>query len=156
MKTDNHCRILNHALNWPLPGCRGAALLAALALLPGSGLGADASRVTTNPGRQFSITLDSNPTTGYQWKLAKPVTGTCVALVTNEFVRPKSKMTGAPGKEVWKFKALSRGRLRSNCSMCGPGTRESSRRGRQTSQSLSQRGSAPSDTTSASEGGCLK
>jgi inhibitor of cysteine peptidase len=111
MKTDNHRRILNHTLNlnWLLPGCRGAALLAALALLPGSGLGADASRVTTNPGRQFSITLDSNPTTGYQWKLAKPVTGTCVALVTNEFVRPKSKLTGAPGKEVWKFKALTSG-----------------------------------------------
>ena len=32
-----------------------------------------------------------------------------MALVTNEFVRPKSKMTGAPGKEVWKFKALSPG-----------------------------------------------
>ena len=100
---------MNQALNWLLPGCRGAALLAALALLPGSGLGADASRVTTTPGRQFSITLDSNPTTGYQWELAKPVASTCIALVTNEFVRPKSKLTGAPGKEVWKFKALSPG-----------------------------------------------
>jgi predicted secreted protein len=32
-----------------------------------------------------------------------------VSLVTNEFVRPKTKLAGAPGREVWQFKALHSG-----------------------------------------------
>ena len=30
-------------------------------------------------------------------------------LVTNQFVRPKSKLTGAPGREIWCFKAVQPG-----------------------------------------------
>jgi inhibitor of cysteine peptidase len=109
MKTNRHRLILIHSRHNLLPRYVGAVLLSTLVSLPFCGLAADAPRVTTKPGRQFSITLESNPTTGYQWQLAKPVTGTCVALVTNQFLRPKSKLTGAPGKEVWKFKALRPG-----------------------------------------------
>jgi inhibitor of cysteine peptidase len=107
MKTDRHRLI--HSMNNLLPRSLRIVLLATLVPLPFWGLAADSPRVTTRPGRQFSITLESNPTTGYQWQLAKPVTETCVALVTNQFVRPKSRLTGAPGKEIWSFKAIRPG-----------------------------------------------
>ena len=96
------CRGFRHAK-------RAGAILVAALLLPWTGLAADPAKVTTRTGREFSFTLASNPTTGYQWQLAKPVEGSCVALVTNEFVRPKSKLVGAPGKEVWRFKAIRPG-----------------------------------------------
>ena len=70
---------------------------------------AESGPMILKPGQQFSLTLESNPTTGYQWRLAKPIAGSCVALVTNQFVRPSSKLTGAPGRETWKFKALQPG-----------------------------------------------
>jgi inhibitor of cysteine peptidase len=91
------------------PAKRAGAILAAALLLPWLGLAADPAKVTTRPGREFRFTLASNPTTGYQWQLAKPVAGSCVSLVTNEFVRPKSNLAGAPGKEVWRFKAIRPG-----------------------------------------------
>ena len=109
MNNTHHHLVSICSLNRLPLACRNAALLAALATMPVVGLSADSAPITTQPGRQFSITLDSNPTTGYQWQLAKPVTGTCVALVTNQFVRSKSKLAGAPGKDVWKFKALRPG-----------------------------------------------
>ncbi len=84
-------------------------VLAGLVLLPCLGRAAEASRITVKQGRKFILTLQSNPTTGYHWQLARPVTGTCLGLVTNRFVRPKSNLAGAPGKEVWEFKALSPG-----------------------------------------------
>ena len=84
-------------------------LLVALVLVPCLGRAAEASRITVKQGRKFSLTLQSNPTTGYHWQLARTVNGTCLGLVTNRFVRPKSNLAGAPGKEIWEFKALSPG-----------------------------------------------
>jgi predicted secreted protein len=109
MKTNRPSFCLIHSMRNLLPRRAGAVLLAAVASLALGGWAADSPRVTTKPGRQFSLTLESNPTTGYQWELAKPIEGSCVALVTNQFVRAKSKLSGAPGKEVWRFKALRAG-----------------------------------------------
>lgn len=110
MKTNRHCLSPIHSQSNLLPRCAGVVLLVTLVALPFWGLAADSPSLTIKPGRQFSITLESNPTTGYQWQLAKPVAGSCVALVTNQFIRPKSELTGAPGKELWKFKALRPGK----------------------------------------------
>jgi inhibitor of cysteine peptidase len=60
-------------------------------------------------GREFTITLESNPSTGYQWQLAKPLDGEIVKRVGSEYQAPETKLLGAPGKEVWTFKGVGPG-----------------------------------------------
>jgi inhibitor of cysteine peptidase len=69
----------------------------------------DAKTVTVTNGQEFSVTLASNPTTGYRWDLAKPLNTNFVRLLTNEYVRPDSRLMGAGGREVWRFKAITQG-----------------------------------------------
>ena len=53
-------------------------------------------------GEEFTIKLDSNPTTGYRWQ---PLFDDGVLrLVSNDFI-PTSKMLGSPGMEYFNFKA---------------------------------------------------
>lgn len=53
----------------------------------------------------FTITLQSNPTTGFSWKLKSYDKG-LVTFVDHKFVAPQNKkLMGAPGYEVWTFKA---------------------------------------------------
>ena len=70
----------------------------------------DSKPITVTAGHEFSVTLASNPTTGYSWALAKPLDAKLLTLVTNVYVRPDSRLMGAGGKEVWTFKALAEGR----------------------------------------------
>ena len=70
----------------------------------------DSKPITVTTGQEFSVTLASNPTTGYKWDLAKPLEDKLVKLVTNEYVRPNTKLIGAGGKEVWTFKAVGEGK----------------------------------------------
>jgi len=60
-------------------------------------------------GQEFNITLESNPTTGYQWQLAKEVNGTILQFVGSEYKPSDSGLLGAGGKEIWTFKAMSSG-----------------------------------------------
>ena len=60
-------------------------------------------------GSSFTLTLCSNPSTGFQWEEPE-VTGDAVELVDHEFVAPSTDKVGAPGQEVWTFKALNKGR----------------------------------------------
>jgi inhibitor of cysteine peptidase len=86
------------------PLCCCAVLSAALTLLA-----QDSRTVTVTNGQEFSLPLASNPTTGYRWDLAKPLNTNFVRLLTNEYVRPDSRLMGAGGTEVWKFKAVTQG-----------------------------------------------
>jgi inhibitor of cysteine peptidase len=69
----------------------------------------------TNPG-SLTVTLGSNPTTGYQWG-ENPILTTAgkdpiLSQLSHEFVAPKSDgevAAGAPGKEVWVFDSLKTG-----------------------------------------------
>lgn len=63
--------------------------------------------ISTKAGETISITLDSNPTTGYQWQLANPVDEKVLKLISSVYRMPETNMVGAGGKEVWTFKALS-------------------------------------------------
>lgn len=78
----------------------------------------DAAKVIeTTVGKQFTIELESNITTGFGWKLQKPVDGSLVKAVGNEYKStplPPSPpgeppMAGGGGKELWTFKALKPG-----------------------------------------------
>jgi len=62
-------------------------------------------------GQTYSMNLDSNPTTGYAWKLASP-TNQVFTLVTNYYEPRKNgkRLVGSGGVEHWTFKAIQKGR----------------------------------------------
>jgi inhibitor of cysteine peptidase len=65
--------------------------------------------ITPKVGEEFNITLDANPTTGYQWKLSDNFTEGVVKLVGSEYVAPETEMVGVGGKEVWTFEGVRSG-----------------------------------------------
>ena len=59
----------------------------------------------------FTVTLCSNRTTGFQWSESAQISDQTVVQQTgHEFIAPDTTgMVGAPGNEVWTFKALKKG-----------------------------------------------
>lgn len=62
------------------------------------------------PGKRFKIMLESNRTTGYQWRLAGALDQKVVKLIGSAYQSPEAKLPGAGGKEIWTFQAVGRGR----------------------------------------------
>jgi len=61
----------------------------------------------------LTVTLFSNPTTGFQWESAQISDQTVLEQVAHKFVSPEREPPpppGTPGKEVWTFKALKQGK----------------------------------------------
>lgn len=54
-------------------------------------------------GQPFTISLASNPTTGYRWGLAQPLDETVLHLVHSAYQRGQSGLMGAGGVETWTF-----------------------------------------------------
>jgi inhibitor of cysteine peptidase len=71
---------------------------------------ADPKLITAAAGQEFKITLQCNPTTGYQWQLAKPPDAKLVKLLRSEYKPSESKLLGAGGQMLWKFQAIEEGR----------------------------------------------
>jgi inhibitor of cysteine peptidase len=66
--------------------------------------------ITVSAGGSFKISLESNATTGFSWPEQAEIGSTTVVEQTkHEFITPTSDALGAPGKEVWTFKALQKG-----------------------------------------------
>lgn len=67
--------------------------------------------ITAKIGEPFSISLDSNATTGYQWKLSSPLDATVIKLESSVYQDPQSdrKIVGAGGKELWTFIPVGQG-----------------------------------------------
>ena len=58
----------------------------------------------------LTVTLESNPTTGFQWELASISDQAVLEKQSNTFEDPEDTgMVGSPGKEVWTFRALKKG-----------------------------------------------
>jgi inhibitor of cysteine peptidase len=68
-------------------------------------------QLTVAADKTFTVTLCSNPTTGFQWSEAAQISDTSVVeQLSHEFVAAENTGTvGAPGNEVWTFKALQTG-----------------------------------------------
>lgn len=64
--------------------------------------------ITTKVGNNFKIELKSNATTGYQWRLAKPVDDK-IQFLSSDYIAPNTNLMGAGGKEIWTFKAVKKG-----------------------------------------------
>jgi predicted secreted protein len=60
-------------------------------------------------GKQFSITLTANRTTGYSWRLAAPLDLAMLKQISEEYHAADSGAVGAPGEEVWTFEAVGKG-----------------------------------------------
>ncbi len=84
----------------------------------------DSKPITVTNGQEFSFTLASNPTTGFRWDLAKPLNTNFVRLLTNEYLRPDSRLVGAGGNEVLKFKATSEGKTEIDLKYARPWEKE--------------------------------
>jgi len=68
-------------------------------------------QVEVAAGDSLTVTLCSNPTTGFQWAESATVSDQSVLQQTDhKFTAPEANGTvGAPEKEVWTFKALKKG-----------------------------------------------
>jgi len=62
-------------------------------------------------GEDLTVTLGSNPTTGFRWsEFAEISDESVIKQVSHKFVGPGiDKPPGTPGEEVWTFKALKKG-----------------------------------------------
>lgn len=67
--------------------------------------------VLVSPGEQFVIRLESNHTTGYQWRLAGSLDQSVVMLLGSRYQAPDGPL-GAGGEERWTFLAVGRGDAR--------------------------------------------
>jgi inhibitor of cysteine peptidase len=66
--------------------------------------------ITVSAGGSFKVSLESNATTGFSWPEQAEIGNTAIVEQTDhEYVAPTSDLMGAPGKEVWTFKALKKG-----------------------------------------------
>ena len=68
--------------------------------------GKDTDKIQAKVGEEFSIELESNPTTGYQWQ--EDVDNRKLRLTDRKF-DSSAKTIGASGKEILTFKTLEEG-----------------------------------------------
>jgi inhibitor of cysteine peptidase len=68
-------------------------------------------QLAVDAGNTFTVTLCSNATTGFSWSESAQISDpTVVQQTAHEFVSPQNTgIVGAPGSEVWTFKALKKG-----------------------------------------------
>ncbi len=60
-------------------------------------------------GSTFTVTLCSNPSTGFGWEEAKIADTAAVEQVSRESKAGQSSAPGSPGSEAWTLKALKKG-----------------------------------------------
>jgi inhibitor of cysteine peptidase len=65
--------------------------------------------ITVTKGEVFTISLDSNRTTGYRWVLDQEPDGKVVRYVGTEYRPVDMRRTGAGGSEIWTFEAVNKG-----------------------------------------------
>lgn len=54
---------------------------------------------------EFTLTMKSNPTTGYSWFLVD-YNGNLIQPVSHKFIAQKNNMPGAGGHEIWTFRVV--------------------------------------------------
>jgi predicted secreted protein len=73
------------------------------------GNAAEPKPITVAAGREFKIALESNPSTGNQWLIARPLDDNLLKLLGTEYKRGGTG-AGSVGKDVLSFKALAEGK----------------------------------------------
>jgi predicted secreted protein len=70
---------------------------------------ASATQVRVAPGDSFTITLPSNPTTGYSWKLGGKLPAGLLKSMGSRYQAPAAGRIGQGGVEDWEFQVLRKG-----------------------------------------------
>ena len=66
--------------------------------------------IEVGAGKEFSITLEANPTTGYHWVLVGELDKNAVEFVKKDYTSTSDpKLAGGGGLDVWTFKAVNAG-----------------------------------------------
>lgn len=84
-----------------------AGLVAAACTTPR--LPSAAESIEVEAGARFSLTLDANPTTGYQWRLVQPADEGVVKLAGTQYTPRTPGLPGGGGAQVWTFQAVAPG-----------------------------------------------
>lgn len=71
--------------------------------------GATSQATQAKINQMIVINLTSNPSTGFSWQLADSYNKAVVTKESNTFTKNNSDAIGAPGTEVWTFKAVGKG-----------------------------------------------
>ncbi len=67
--------------------------------------------VSLGAGGTLTVTLDSNATTGYSWNENANISDkSVIQQISHKYQAAATPMPGAPGKEIWTFKALQAGK----------------------------------------------
>ena len=64
--------------------------------------------ILVNSGEEFTIVLDSNPTTGYHWEIVDELSAS-LEFISKDYINDKPGAVGSGGVDVWTFKAISAG-----------------------------------------------
>jgi len=67
------------------------------------------NQLVVEQGNEFSLTLKSNASTGFQWRLAAPLDESILKLVGSEYKASSGRRIGEGGTEVWTFQAVGVG-----------------------------------------------
>jgi predicted secreted protein len=78
-------------------------------------------QVEVKAGDTFTVTLDSNATTGFQWTMqAKIADANTVQQTDHDYLAPNGKVIGQAGVEEWTFKTVKAGTTTINLSYDRP------------------------------------
>jgi inhibitor of cysteine peptidase len=66
--------------------------------------------IEVDAGSEFTIVLESNPTTGYHWDIMSELDQSMVEFVKNEYTSVSDpNLVGGGGLDTWTFKAVKTG-----------------------------------------------
>ena len=68
----------------------------------------------------LSVTLDANPTTGFEWSGNATISSPAVTQASYGYIAPTADVVGAPGKSVWVFDAEQTGNATISLSYARP------------------------------------
>ena len=60
--------------------------------------------------KDFTITLESNKTTGFGWDIATPIDEKIVKFMGCEYIAAQTGLVGSGGREIWSFRAICPGK----------------------------------------------
>ncbi|MFZ5878145.1 MAG: protease inhibitor I42 family protein [Chloroflexota bacterium] len=66
--------------------------------------------IEADAGKEFTLVLESNPTTGYHWEIVGDLDGAVVEFVGQEYQSTSQPgLAGGGGLDIWTFKAVGAG-----------------------------------------------
>lgn len=70
------------------------------------------SEINAEIGENFTVSLESNQSTGYSWSLGMISDNSQIVVAGMDYDLPESSQTGQGGAEVWHLKAVSPGNIK--------------------------------------------